>query len=248
MDPEKQNHKFLFILSPAFSGSTLIAKLIGTSKNASIFSNQKAEGQEISELRDIMNVHDKWDETKKLPWSHIKNVFKKNWDLNKPILVEKSPPNIIRAKEIESEFNNPFFIVSIRNPYAWCYSHYRREGRKNISRIVRRWIYLAKFQIKNIENLKNVLFFSYEDLTTFPKKTLLKISKFIPELNDIDINQEFAIHSLIGDKKKQIMNFNNLAISNFSHYDIDQISEILKKEKDILNYFSYTLIKTSKMQ
>ena len=227
MKKEHQNHKFLFVLSPAYSGSTLIAKLIGTSKNASIFPTDSAEGQQLSELRDIMYVKDRWDETKKLPWGHIKNIFLKNWDLNKPILVEKSPPNLIRAKEIEREFNNSFFIVSIRNPYAWCYSEYRRaKDRWTISEIVQKWIFRAKAQIQNIENLKNVLFFTYEDLTTFPKETVLKISKFIPELNDIDINQEFAIHSLIGDHEKPIQNFNDLAISNLSQFEIDQISEI----------------------
>ena len=67
------------------SGSTLLLRLIGTSKNASIFPHRSGEGQFLEEITSIMR-EDAWNETKKIPWDYIKKVYEKNWDLTKPVL------------------------------------------------------------------------------------------------------------------------------------------------------------------
>lgn len=57
------------------------------------------EGQGLPTVRKIMFEHNRrWDKTLDFDWSYIKNEWMKYWDLNCPILLEKSPPNIIRNK------------------------------------------------------------------------------------------------------------------------------------------------------
>jgi hypothetical protein len=234
-------HKYLFILSPPYSGSTLIVQLVGTSKNASIFSSKQSEGQKLEELKPIMLI-DKWDETKKLPWKKIKKVFLENWDLKKPILVEKSPPNIIRTKDIIQEFQPVFFIITIKNPYSWAYSVKRRKDQIKFSKVAQNWVRMAKHQMNNISNLKNSLFFKYEDLTDDPEKVSQDIGNFLNELNDINYDKKFKVHSLIGRKPKKISNLNNIAISKMSLDNIHEINKVLNQEKEILKYFSYDIL------
>jgi len=234
-------HKFLFILSLPFSGSTLLVKLIGTSHNASIFNSPSHEGQMLDEVKHIMREKP-WDPNIKFPWNFIKEVFMKNWDLSKQILVEKSPPNIICTDDIVKAFDNIFFIITIRNPYAWCASMKRRFPDMENADIVNSWLQKASYQIQNIKNLKNALFFKYEELCDRPSHVKDKIEQFIPELSDIHIDEEFSVHSMIGNHKKPIINFNDLEISLLKTSDIDEISSILKNKENILRFFSYDIL------
>ena len=246
------DHKYLFILSPPYSGSTLITKLIGTSKNASIFSSPQSEGQKLKDLKEIMMVDYRWNKSIKFPWKKIKEIFLQNWDLTKPILVEKSPPNIIKTDDIIQEFQPVFFIITIRNPYTWTQSYSRRSKNDNFSKIARRWIFHAKHQMKNITNLKNSLFFKYEDLTNNPEKISTEIKNYLSELNDINYKEKIEVHSIIGSEPEfikhynSIVNLDHLVISKLSLNNIHEINDVLKENKNIMNFFSYDILSDEK--
>jgi len=236
-----QEKKYVFILCPPFSGSTLLVDLIGTSKSASVFASRRHEGQFLEETEKIMR-NKPWNNDAPFPWKKIRNIYEENWDMTKPVLVEKSPPNLIRAKQIEREFEKAFFIIMIRNPYAWCFGMKRRKASRNYSKLAEEWLERAKTQIFNIKNLQNTLYFTYEFFTENPNETKNKIAQFIPELNDIDITKQFTIHSFIGTKKKPITNLNIIAISKLKENEIKEISQILIQEKDVLKFFSYEIL------
>ena len=40
--------------------------------------------------------NNRWDNNVRLPWEKIKTVWHKYWDLSKPILLDKSTPNIMK--------------------------------------------------------------------------------------------------------------------------------------------------------
>ena len=103
----KVNNKFLFILSPPYCGSTLLNSLISTSKYVS--SNNEIgtrEGQTLPEVRNIMFGKDRWNKDVEYSWDFIKKNWMKYWDQTKPILLEKSTPNIIRVQSIKKTFQN----------------------------------------------------------------------------------------------------------------------------------------------
>jgi len=241
MNSNEKKNKTLFILSTPYSGSTILVQLIGTSKNASIFPSESNEGQKLKEIRSFMRDKS-WKVDKRIPWNHVKKVYEKNWDLSKPVLVEKSPPNLIRAVEIEKTFENAHFIVMTRNPYAWCAGIKKRIPERPFAKIAQIWIRRMKFQKYNIQNLQQVLFFTYEQLCDHPKSVVNMISKFVPELSDIDITTKLRAHSKSGIKKTSITNFNVWAISELSPNEIAEISEVLKTEKSIMEFFSYQIL------
>jgi len=237
-----KKHKYLFILSPPFCGSTLLNEIISTSRKVSCNNNiGTREGQTLPKVKDIMFTKERWNSNLELPWEKIKNIWKKYWDLSKPILLEKSVPNILRVKEIKNTFLPASFICIVRNPYAQCEGIMRRN---NISaeEAAKFSIHCLMYQKNNIENEKELLFFTYEELCDNTEKIINKIKNFLPELNDINIKRKFSAHNFKGKRKMRITNLNNEKIKKLTIEDITIINNIFSKNKELLEYFNYSII------
>ena len=180
MNAEK---KYLFVLCGPYSGSTALWKLLSTSSNVSSF---HTEGQQLESLKNILFTSDRWDPEKSIPWQKVKECWEGEWDLKKPVLLEKSPAHLCRALKIEKFFPNSFFIIMYRDPYASAEAFKRRHG-WDCKRAAEFWIQVMKCQQKNIENLKENIHFSYEDFTGDPETVCRKIVEFMPELGDMDL-------------------------------------------------------------
>ncbi len=240
---KQKSNQFLFILSPPFSGSTLLNQILSSSKNISCNNNiGLREGQHLPIAKDIMFHEKRWDTNTKYPWREIKTIWLQYWDLAKSILLEKSPPNIIRAFEIEKEFQGVKFICLVRNPYAQIEGKIRRHE-KSVENAVSEILFYLKTQRKNIEHLENVLFISYEQLTENPNKIKQKIIEFVPELSDIKINQKYKAHNFKTKKKMGIVNLNQEKIDKLTDSQIEIINDIFEKEKKVLDYFGYQIVK-----
>ena len=238
----KNNNQHLFILSPPFSGSTLLNEIVSSSENVSCNNNIGVrEGQQLPIVKDILCTKDRWNEKKVIDWKHIHTIWDKYWDKSKNILLEKSPPNICRAIEIEKEFTNAKFICLIRNPYAQVEGHMRRYGSPAKEAAVLSLSYL-KYQKYNVENLKDVLLISYENLTDNIENVKSEIISFSAYLSDINTSMKFNAHNIRGEKEMDIINLNNEKISKINKDDLKTINSVFIKEKNLLNYFNYSLI------
>ena len=112
---------------------------------------------------------------KKIDWLKIKSIWNNYWDRSKDILLEKSPPNICRAENINDVFNNSKYICLIRNPYAQIQSNIRRYN-TDISDATEKYISYLKYQKNNLEKLSDTLLISYEELADNPIKTKERLS------------------------------------------------------------------------
>ena len=238
----KNKNQYLFILSPPFCGSTLLTEIISSSKNVSCNNNiGLKEGQHLPLAHKLLFTEDRWDPNKEIDWKKIKNIWHKYWDSSKEILLEKSPPNICRAENINQFFENSKYICLTRNPYAQIQSNVRRY-QTNVLDATKKYISYLNFQKDNLEKLENTLLISYEELTDNSIHTKEKIVKFLPELNDINFNLKFNAHNMLEKKEMGITNLNQKSIESLSNDQIQSINSILKKEKDLLDFFNYTII------
>lgn len=239
---KKMDHKYLFILSPPYCGSTLLNEIISSSKSVSVNNPLGTrEGQKLPSVRKLMFDHKKrWDITLDFDWMFIKNEWMKYWDLTFPVLLEKSPPNIMRASAIKNVFTPAYFVIFYRNPYAHCESLIRRNGHTPDS-AAQFAIRCLKYQKQNIEQLSNTLVISYEELTTNPGHFAEKLSGFIPELEDINIHKKFTAHNFLNDNIN-IQNLNEQKIKKLSNLEIQTINFVFIEEKEILDYFKYKII------
>jgi hypothetical protein len=238
----KKENQYLFILSPPFCGSTLLTEILSTSKNVSCNNNiGLREGQHLPEAHDLLFTKNRWDPNKEIDWNRIKKIWSKYWDRSKPILLEKSPPNICRANNIDKVFSNSKYICLIRDPYAQIQSNIRRYN-TDIKVAAEKYISYLKFQKKNIENLENTLVISYEELADNPSNAKEKISTFLPLLEDININLKFNAHNMHQKKQMGITNLNQDSIMALSKGQINSINTILNKEQELIKYFKYNIL------
>lgn len=235
-------NKFLFILTPPYCGSTLLHELLCTSSQVSANNSEGTrEGQGLPQVRDIMFNHNRrWDESLDFDWNYIKEVWMTCWDPNVPILLEKSPPNIIRTQSIIKYFHPSFFFILYRNPYAHCESLMRREGYsvEKASEFAIRCLY---YQKRNIDLLEHAFQLSYEELTDKPDLAVARMAAFLPELSDIRIKKEFGSHNF-KNQKMGISNLNSEKINLLTSGILDRINSIFKMNSEIISFFSYEII------
>jgi hypothetical protein len=235
-------HQHLFILCSHSSGSTALWRLLQTSPHVSALPQ---EGQFTGEVAALMRKAP-WNEKTELPWATIKAEWDKVWDLGKPILLEKSPPHLLRAQAIEQAFVNASFIVMVRNPYAYCEGTRRRHrtglgyGRDaSYAQIAEGWVRETQRQINNLQDLQRVMGFTYEELTNRPAKTAAKVLAFMPELETLDHQATFMIHSLSGWLERPLTNLNTRQIARLSAADVAEINSVLQYHPAVMAHFGY---------
>lgn len=229
----------LFLLSPPLSGSTVIKQLISTSP---CVTNFKTEGQWLPEAKNILGVPNRWDSNLQIDWEKVKGIFYSYWSPLKPIRFEKSPPHLIGASQIQDAFHNCYFIISIRNPYAQIEGLLRREWASSPYSAAKFWIRTAEAQIYNLKNLKNTLFFTYEQLTENTELVTQKLLDFLPELRVIYPMSMFSAHNVTGKPIEGLLNLNKIKIQNLNRQTIVEINEVLVPNKDILSHFGYDIL------
>mgnify|MGYP001157366137 FL=1 len=237
----KKNHKFLFILSPPYCGSTLLTQIISTSKKISC-NNYIAtmEGQLLPELRNHMFNKNRWDKSNVYDWSKIKNVWMKYWDQSKPVLMDKTTTNIMRFDEIKKEFDNTYAICLIRNPYAVIEGIMRRNS-KSIEFAIEFCIKTLQYQMYNIENNKNLTWITYSELCENQDLVENKVKSILPEIDDLNFNKFFSAHNF-KNKSLKITNLNDEKISKLKKKDILKINKYFTKQKELLNFFEFQII------
>ncbi|MEM9884533.1 MAG: sulfotransferase [Bacteroidota bacterium] len=236
--------KYLFILSPPYSGSTLLQQILFSSKNVSANNpiGKHREGQKLPYVRKLMfpSIDYRWDSRHKMPWEDIKIEWHKYWDITKPILLEKSPPNTVRALDIENVFQPVYFICLMRNPYAICEGWLRRLT-KNIDdpiQIIQKCLF---YQRKNLDQLENSIYLKYEDLVDKPNYSKKQIISFLPDLVDLDFDKKFTAHNS-RNKKLSLINLNREKIDRLSIKDINRATYLLRPYESLVNSFGYELL------
>ena len=234
------DNKILFGLIPAQCGSTAFHEYLSSSPN-------------VSEAREEQR-HEAWKHELVInaPYDRKINAYidvcKNNWDYNKPVLLDCSPNILDYADTLEKEFENSYFIISPRNPFARLHSFI--SNTMKITKITRYIIdeWINDTLIKSIEQmiyyeeeLDNVLVTSYEEFASQTDKLEKKLLKFIPELEGIDKNFEPRhTNKVYGGK---IKNYNNIKITKLRLFDIMYMNDIINNHRDLFNHFGYKTIK-----
>jgi hypothetical protein len=178
-------------------------------------------------------------------WDKIKKSWMEGWQkecgapLGGKILLEKSPPNVIRANLLQDNFPNSYFIVMVRDPYAVSEGMRRRHGH-NIQRAAEHCGSVLRFQSRNLSVLKNVVWFTYSDLCDRREYVKKRIIEMLPELEDLSFDSHLdGHHSLMGRKPMPMVNLNKKQISNLGKRDLYIIKNVLLKYKKEMSFFGF---------
>jgi len=153
------------------------------------------------------------------------------------ILLEKSPPNVLRARWLQANFEPSRFLVITRHPYAVCEGIRRRTGH-TISEAAKHWQKVHEILEEDTPYLERCHSIKYEELCKSPLETLNGIEEFLSEkrwyTREI-VNSEFSSHNL-NDSPQKITDFNARSIELLSSDEISIINELAGPQMTRIGY------------
>lgn len=242
--------KLVFICGLHRSGTSILHKTLSGSEHFSGFHDTgifEDEGQHLQTVfppdmdfggpgKFAFNKNSRLDESS--PLISLENKDKllkewgKYWDAQKPIWIEKSPPNLIRMRFFQELFPDAYFITISRHPIAVSLAT-QKWSRTTIDNLIKHWITAHEIYRSDREKVNKELYFSYEEMVYSPEKVMK------------------AVETFLGTNISFVNNFKNFNGKYFDIWSEDKIWQFMKKhrkkksielyEKSI-NEFGYSLV------
>lgn len=181
--------------------------------------NSKAHYTEKSEF-----ISDKNRDKLLLEWG-------KYWDFSKPYLIEKSPPNLIRTRFLQTLFPNSYFITIQRHPIAVSYAT-QNWTKQSLSDLIKHWIVAHEIHNKDRVYLKNEFVIKYEELIANPELVLESLGEFL----GLEINYKGQF------KNSNTKYFNKWNAGRFNPFKNIQKQKLINAYETKLNTFGYSLV------
>lgn len=102
-----------------------------------------------------------------------------HWDLSRRVLLEKSPPNLVRTRYLQSVFPGARFVVIVRHPIAAALATKKWRRRQSLWSLVHHWVVAHDIAVADGEHVDHLLLVHYEDLVREPAATLDAIQRFV---------------------------------------------------------------------
>jgi len=194
--PSPHHHKFIFLCGLHKSGTSPLFRILRDHHQISGFSKTgvpEDEGQHLQTVfpsalayggpgRFGFAAEAHLTEKSKLVTSantdRLFTEWSRYWDLTRPYLLEKSPPNLIRARFLQAIFPNTYFIMISRHPIAVSVATRKWAG-SNLSTLIEHWLHCHRLFEQDRPFLRRCLEVKYEDLIESAQTTLDQICLFL---------------------------------------------------------------------
>ncbi|MCP5108396.1 MAG: sulfotransferase, partial [bacterium] len=192
----RQKKKFVFIAGLHRSGTTVLADCLDENPLVSGFADTgvpKDEGQFLQSVfppareyggpgkfgfRKEMHLTEKNPLVNEKNGEKILNQWSRYWDMSKPYLLEKSPPNLLKTRFLQALFPGAYFIVITRHPVATSYAT-RKWSKTTIDSLLEHWITCHNIFERDKVHLKHLYVLKYEDFVNDPDAFLKEIYDFL---------------------------------------------------------------------
>ena len=241
--------KLVFISGLHRSGTSILHRTLSASNYISGFSNTgvpEDEGQHLQSVyksakhyggpgKFAFNENARLNENSCLisPTNKRKlfSEWSNYWDKQKPIWIEKSPPNIIRTRFLQKLFPDAFFITIIRHPIAVSLAT-KKWSKTSIGELIKHWITAHQIYQQDKVQLKNEILFSYEYMVRFPEDLIAELEYFL--------NTEIPYSgSFLNANDKYFKKWNRIKLWQWS-------KKIINEYENSVNCFGYSLIDLKK--
>lgn len=179
------DHRHVFVAGLHRSGTSLLTRAIADHPEASSFSETgfpEDEGQFLQRAYPVAKIYGGPGRFGFSPHSHLtersplaseENAARlradwgKHWDLSKRVLIEKSPPNILKLRFLQAMFPGATFIVIMRHPIAVAMAT-QKWSLTSIHSLIRHWLVCHELFLADAKSLERVIVTSYETMVSEP--------------------------------------------------------------------------------
>ncbi|HVT76478.1 MAG TPA: sulfotransferase [Acidimicrobiales bacterium] len=191
------DHDFVFIGGLHRSGTSLLFQVLRDHPEVSGFRNtgvREDEGQHLQSTYLPANAFGGAGAFARDPKSHLVEVdaataaahradlmasWGPHWDLTRRVLIEKSPPNLVRMRYLQSVFPGARFIVIVRHPITAALATKKWRRRQSLWSLVDHWVRAHAIAREDAAHLDHFLLLRYEDLVANPAATLGAVQQFV---------------------------------------------------------------------
>jgi hypothetical protein len=189
------DHRFVFLAGLHRSGTTLLARLLAAHPEVSGFSGTGVDADEGQLLQTVYPAAQVWGGPGRFgfaPEAHFtetqasegmaERLFEEwstHWDLARPLLLEKSPPNLLKTRFLQDLFPTASFVVIIRHPIPVSIPTAKWRGTRRYDLMFKHWLHCHDLFESDRGHLERVHVLTYEELVRDPEGVLRGIFEFL---------------------------------------------------------------------
>jgi Sulfotransferase family len=195
--PAVEGHQLVFLAGLHRSGTTLLARLLAAHPEISGFSGTGVPADEGQLLQSVYPPAKEYGGPGRFgfaPESHLteasplasgasaRKLFEEwspHWDLSRPLLLEKSPPNLLKTRFLQALFPGAAFVVIVRHPIPVSIPTARWRGTRRYDRLFEHWLRCHALFEADRKLLQRAHVLTYEQLVRDPTAVLSGIFTFL---------------------------------------------------------------------
>ena len=195
--PASTRHRLVFVGGLHRSGTTPMTRLLAGHPQVSGFAGTGVKEDEGQHLQDVypsarayggagrfaLDSRAHLTETSALVTAeNAEKLFAQwsaHWDLSRPVLVEKSPPNIVMTRFLQALYPDARFLVMVRHPAVVALSTSKWRQSTPLRSLVENWLRAHETFLADAAGLRSVHVVKYEDLVGQPQRTLEEVGRFL---------------------------------------------------------------------
>lgn len=191
-------HSLVFVAGLHRSGTTPLTRLLAAHPEVSGFVDTGVKEDEGQHLQDVYPAARAYggagrfafdarahltEQSPLVSPENADSIFQswaQHWDLSRPCLVEKSPPNLVMTRFLQALYPSAFFVVVMRHPLVVALSTNRWRGRhRSLGELLEHWFTAYGIFRSDAPHLRRCIVLTYEAMMSDPESSLLGLAGFL---------------------------------------------------------------------
>lgn len=196
-------HRLAFVCGLHRSGTSALARVLGSHPQVSNLSGTGVKEDEGQHLQDVYPrarkhggpgrfaftpaAHLTEDDARRTPNAaeRLLASWEPYWDVDREVLLEKSPPNLLMARFLNELFPNASFVTITRHPVVVALSMSKWLRWDSVHRSIEHWLRAHEIFADDARRLPRMHVVKYEQLVDNPLEPLQDVGRFLGLDGDI---------------------------------------------------------------